>query len=88
MLYATGGLAFTRHDFSLTQPGFSAGKDDVLFGYAIGGGLETKLAPAVSARIEALHYGFGDKTVDTARGLAAYDVDQTVIRAGLSFHFD
>jgi opacity protein-like surface antigen len=61
---------------------------ETLVGYAIGGGVEMKLSSSLSARIEALHYGFGESTLATPAGPLTTDADVTTVRAGLTYHWN
>jgi outer membrane immunogenic protein len=85
LLYATGGVALSRVEATVTNGGWAGKADDILLGWTIGGGLEYKVAPNVSTRIEALHYSFGDKEIGTWSGIAPFAADQTVVRAGITF---
>jgi opacity protein-like surface antigen len=68
--------------------GANAVLSDTLVGYAVGGGVEMKLSQHVSARLEALHYGFGDSTMQAPQGTLRIDPDVTTVRAGLTFHWN
>ena len=87
LLYATGGAAFGGFDIGVSQVGIASRAGETVFGYVAGGGLEMKLAPDWSARIEALHYGFDDKSFRFATGGVPVDLGITTVRAGLTFHF-
>lgn len=88
LVYATGGLAFAGLEASATGAGATATASDTLVGYAVGGGIEMKLSEQFSARLEALHYGFGDTTVALPQGALKVDADVTTVRAGVSFHWN
>lgn len=90
LVYATGGLAFTRLD--TTEPGsdFSS-SSNVATGFAVGGGVEHMFAPQWSGRIEYLYASF-----NSIRGVAAIDSNDNdprfksdfhIVRAGVNFHF-
>ena len=90
LVYATGGMAFTRLD--TTEPGsdFSS-SSNVATGFTVGGGVEHMFAPQWSGRIEYLYASF-----DSISGVAAMgslDDDPNfasefhIIRAGVNFHF-
>lgn len=88
LLYATGGLAFAKVNASLND-GLTTFSDSALqTGYVFGAGIETKLSQMMSVRAEVLHYGFGEK--DFSFGGAAVPIrsDETVVRGGLSIHFN
>lgn len=86
MIYATGGAALARTSVAVSDWSWAGKADDVLLGWAIGAGLEYKLAPNISTRVEALHYRFNDKEIVGFGGTVPYSADQTVIRAGLTLH--
>ncbi len=85
LIYGTGGVALSRVEATVSNGGWTGKADDILLGWTLGAGLEYKLAPNVSTRIEALHYRFGDKEIGTWSGIAPFSADQTVVRAGLTF---
>lgn len=84
LLYGTAGVAITELDMTLVQPGADLSLSGTMTGYAAGIGAEVALTRSVSARIEALHYGFGPETFNTPRGAIDAEVDFTTIRGGLS----
>ena len=86
LLYGTGGVALSRTTLAVTDGGGAGKADDLLVGWVIGAGLDYKLTSNISTRIEALHYRFGDKEIPAFGGIVPYSADQTVIRAGLTFH--
>jgi outer membrane immunogenic protein len=93
MLYATGGIAFSGQELALTDPRIATLRTDTtLVGFVAGGGIAWRIAPHVSLRGEVLHYGYRDKAVtmtsSSAIGIVPLRNDETVLRAGLSFHFD
>lgn len=98
LLYATGGLAWSEQTVGTYQLGSPlASTSRQIPGAVLGVGLEMKLLPYVSARIEALRYDFSDQAREF-RGLMpatlpatnwnALNVDETVVRAGLSIRFN
>jgi outer membrane immunogenic protein len=86
MLYATGGWAFGEIS------GFSAAKlsgDAMYSGYTIGAGIETRVAPQWSMRLEYLYSDLGDRDLYQAAvpGFpenVAYRVN--TLRLGINFH--
>jgi outer membrane immunogenic protein len=84
MFYGTAGVALTGLDVSLTGPGADSLLSETLTGYAVGLGAELALTQSVSARVEALHYGFSEEVLQTSRGFSNTDLDLTSIRGGLS----
>ena len=77
LLYATGGVAWGEVEASLSIPGFTIGAAQTMTGYVVGGGVETRLSPKFTSRIEALYYGFSE---------SSFDADAAVIRAGVTWH--
>jgi outer membrane immunogenic protein len=90
LVYATGGLAFTRLD--TTEPGsdFSSSSNGAT-GFAVGGGVEHMFAPQWSGRIEYLYASFNSITGVAAINSNDHDPmfksDLHIIRAGVNFHF-
>lgn len=88
LFYLTGGYAVGNLDVGLTGPGYSARINETISGYALGGGIEMKFAPNVSGRLEAIHYGFGEKDFRFSAGTVRADAEFTTVRAGLTWHFN
>ncbi len=87
MLYATaGGVAASASVYQDLGP-FQARQQEMLYGYAAGAGLEVKLSHNTSGRIEAMYYGFDDKTFHFNTGWMAIDTGVMTVRAGLTYHF-
>lgn len=88
LLYATGGIAFAKTNVTLND-GVTAFSDKSLqTGYVVGAGMETKLSQMMSVRAEILHYGFGEKEFSFGGAAVPIRGDETVVRGGLSFHFN
>lgn len=88
LIYATGGIAWGNFDLSIADAFGSSRASDTLFGYVVGGGLEMKIAPNWSARVEGLYYGFGESDFRIGGGTVPVDAHTTTIRAGLTYHFN
>lgn len=88
LIYATGGAAFGGFDLGVDTGGISSRIGETVFGYAAGGGAEMKFTPNMSGRIEALYYGFNDKSFNFASGTLPVDLGVTSVRAGLTYHFN
>lgn len=88
LLFATGGYALADMNLSAKLPVATLSTSETMHGYVFGGGIELKLMPNMSARIEALHYEFSDKTFSDGVNSARADADLTTVRAGLTFHFN
>ena len=84
LLYGTAGVALAGLDMAVTGPGSDSLSSETLTGYAAGVGAELALTQTISARIEALHFGFSEETLQTSRGAIDADLDVTTIRGGLS----
>jgi high affinity Mn2+ porin len=91
LLYATGGVAWTRNQQTLTQ--LSSGTTDNPFlwrsGWTVGAGVEVPLIPNWTARLEYLYSNFGAKNVNFLANGETFRSDfalQTV-RLGLNYHF-
>jgi outer membrane immunogenic protein len=102
LVYATGGLAVGRHEFSQTI--FNAGNFNTnagsvrttKTGWTIGGGVEAKLAGNWTAKAEYLYVDLGSVSVfsdsDTAPGFGltvntSSKLTANILRAGLNYHF-
>lgn len=88
MIYATGGVALGDIDLSVSKGLSSSDMSETMVGYAVGGGVEYKLTDSWIARVEALHYGFGEEKLDSSIGNLDADTDITTIRAGLSLRLN
>lgn len=88
LVYATAGYGFGQLQARLVSvpDSIDFSESNRISGYVVGGGVEMKLMQSVSGRLEALHYGLGRKAADSTGIDARADIDQTVIRAGLTFH--
>jgi outer membrane immunogenic protein len=91
LFYATAGVAWTEWEVAVkindagvrTNLSFS----DTMIGYVVGGGVEAKFTQNLSGRIEGLYYSFED-AFKTQGGTTDVSRDITVVRAGLSYHFN
>lgn len=98
LLYATGGAVWSGQTFGVHTLGSELSSSSrIVPGVVFGAGIEIKLLPFVSARIEALHYDFsaqGSRFQDAIpAGLSAgaaggLNLDETVVRAGFSLRFN
>lgn len=88
LVYATGGLAVGKLGISASDAGTSFSDSRWQTGYVVGGGIEAKLSPMMSARAEVLRYGFGDKDFSFGGTMIPVRGDETVVRGGLSIHFN
>ena len=88
LVYATGGAAFGGFDLGVGSTGVSSRYSDSVFGYVAGAGVEMKFTPNMSGRIEALYYGFDEKSFKFSSGTVPVDLGVTTVRAGLTYHFN
>jgi high affinity Mn2+ porin len=92
LLYATGGLAWTYNQQSLTQ--VSTGNTDTPYrwrlGGAVGAGIERPIAPHWTARLEFLFTDFGNSTTKFFPGApqsVASNFHVQELRLGLNYQF-
>lgn len=88
LIYGTGGIAFGGVDLSVTAPAGLSSTHEKLTGFVWGGGVEMKINPQVSVRMEALRTNFGDEVLGTSAGALSVGADVTTVRAGVSWHFN
>jgi high affinity Mn2+ porin len=92
LFYATGGLAWTYDQLTLTQLATGASDSPFLwrFGWAAGAGVEFPVAPHWTARFEYLFtdYDFTSVTFPTAVQRSDSNFSLQEFRAGLSYQFD
>lgn len=84
LFYGTAGLALGDFDLKLQGKGVDKTLSDTMVGYVVGGGAEMALTESVSARVEALYYGFGAESYTVGGKKLDADMDATVLRGGLS----
>jgi high affinity Mn2+ porin len=91
LFYATGGLAWSYNQQSLTQ--LSTGNSDTpslwRYGWAAGAGVETPIAPHWTARLEYLFTDYGRSTTRFFAGTqpVAADFQLQELRLGLNYQF-
>jgi outer membrane immunogenic protein len=106
LAYLTGGYAYGGFDntagfvpcnhtaCNLHVPGLT--QNDVLSGYALGGGLEYALTPSISVKAEYQLLDFNDKSYSSGLyvspwhfywGSAKFDNDYQTVRLGINYHF-
>lgn len=88
LLYVTGGAALAEQRTTLVSGGTAANGKSRFPGFVLGGGLDWKLMPNVSLRGEVLHYRFGNRQLDFGGLTVPVRLDETVVRAGVSYHFN
>ena len=88
LVYGTAGAAVGNFDLSVTNTTLASSATNSNFGYVVGGGVEMKFAQNWSGRLEALYYGFNEKSFNFATGTVPVDLGVTTVRAGISYHFN
>lgn len=98
LLYATAGVAWSGQTIGVhSLSGGETVSTKTIAGLVYGAGIEMKVLPFVSARVEALHYDFSAQGKSFADALPAsisaatrngLNVDETVVRAGVSIRFN
>ena len=92
LLYLTAGVAFTNAELAgsatdgITTIGVSSSTS--ASGWVVGGGAEVKLGGNWSGRLEGLHYGFDESFDFGGTTIRNDEVGVTVIRGGISYHFN
>lgn len=92
LFYGTAGVGWSQSEFGVTVQvsglEVSAKADTSAVGYVVGGGIEHKVTTALSGRLEALYYGFQDHEIKVGNTTTKLDSNVTVLRGGLSWHFN
>jgi len=91
LIYATGGIAWTYNQLTLTQLASGTTDSPFLwrFGWAAGAGVEVPVAPRWTARLEYLYTQFGNSSVTFPTLGQRLDSNFSVqeLRAGLNYQF-
>jgi outer membrane immunogenic protein len=91
LFYGTGGLGFQRANYAVrnatTGTVLVASGKDTDIGWVAGGGFEYVITKQVSARLEYLHYDFGDKSFEGLVETIKLDTKVDTVTAGLSVKF-
>jgi outer membrane immunogenic protein len=93
LFYATAGVAWTEAEAAakinvIGNGSVSFSGTEKFVGYVVGGGVEAKFTNNMSGRVEALYYGFDDEDKNNFGSTTDTTFDVTVVRAGLSYHFN
>ena len=98
LMYVTGGFAWSEQTlgtYHLATPLSTTSK--AIPGAVFGGGIEVKVLPFISARVEALHFDYSEQSREFSSAIPAglssgtwkgLGLDETVVRAGLSVRFN
>lgn len=88
LLYGTAGIAFADVEASGSLVA-GGSDDDMLFGFAYGGGVEATLNNRWFARVEYLHIDYDDENfTDVGGGRLKVDMDTDTVRGALGYRFD
>ncbi len=92
LLYATVGYAWSEATLTERAADGSKGSGSGSFdGVVYGIGAEAYVMPNLSLRLEALRYDYGSQEISVggaANSLIEFDPSDTVVRAGVTFHFN
>jgi outer membrane immunogenic protein len=90
LFYGTGGVGFQRAEYAVRNATgaviVSSGKNTDI-GWVAGGGLEYAMTKHVSARLEYLHYNFGDRSFEGINETLKFDSKVDTVTVGLSVKF-
>jgi outer membrane immunogenic protein len=87
-LYFTAGLAVVDVENSLVVGATRYSIDGTRVGWTVGGGIETEINSNWSARLESLYIDTGTETMSTPVGSVDFKNHFTVVRGGLTYHFN
>jgi outer membrane immunogenic protein len=89
LVYGTGGVGWGNVDLRIDAGALGASSSsNTHVGWVAGGGVEMRITRNISGRAEVLHYGLGSETYNVLGTATKIDLDTTVVRAGLSYHFN
>lgn len=91
LIYATAGYAWSSASVSEKSGGASSSDDVTFHGVVYGAGVETKVLPNLSLRLEALRFDYASEELSLSGASAAvqeFDPSDTVVRAGVTFHLN
>lgn len=92
LYYATGGLALMDADLRVTPivaaaVGTPVTDSEVLWGFAIGGGIEHAFSERWSAKAEYLYMNFEAESLTAPPATARVEPELHVVRVGVNYHF-
>jgi len=92
LFYATAGYTWTDVGITLSNGGGATVDRSTSFqGIVYGAGVEAMVLPRISFRLEALRFDYRSSKLDlgsVGQSLQEFDPSSTVVRAGVSFHFN
>jgi outer membrane immunogenic protein len=98
LVYGTGGVGYADANYAaltvaagLPSIGTTGVFNDDRWGYAAGAGIEWGFAPNWSAKVEYIHYGFGNDTAPSstlAPSPSALRLNIDTVKAGVNYHFN
>ena len=88
LIFATGGVAFTKASIDTTfAGGLTLSGDETFTGWTLGGGVEYAFTDNWLGRLEYRYYDFPDKDIDGAGGLGDVSLNTSTITAGIAYKF-
>ena len=88
LIFATGGVAFTKASIDTTfAGGLTLSGDETFTGWTLGGGVEYAFTDNWLGRLEYRYYDFPDKDLDGAGGLGDVSLNTSTITAGIAYKF-
>ena len=87
LVFATGGVAFTRASAEVTSPGLFFSGDKTFTGWTLGGGVEYAFTDNWLGRAEYRYYGFNNEDLDGAGPLSSVDLDSQTVSVGIAYKF-
>ena len=88
LIFGTGGVAVADRTLSFNSSSLATTFNGARLGTVFGGGVEYKLAPQISARLEALRYTFTDQQVSWNSNAQSVKESSNVMRAGVSLYLN
>ncbi len=88
MAYGTAGVVTGRQTITATQGTATWRTSNGQVGLAYGAGLAWQATPQISLRGEVLRHQFGEQTFSLGGTQTPVDLDETIVRGGLTFRFN